>query len=104
MHPDSLSTWFRRFLQCYNDGINAQTDLTAEEKQDMVFPAISIHSLRHTNASLLIAQGLNLRTVANRLGHASINTTAKIYAHAIKTADAIASDALEEILLPKKVP
>ena len=40
------------------------------------------HSLRHTNASLLIAQGVDVRTVASLLGHAQASTTLDIYAHA----------------------
>ena len=102
MHPDTPSKWFGKFLKKHNAAINDRADLTAKEKRDMVFPNVSIHSLRHTNASLLIAKGLNLRTIANRLGHASTDTTTKIYAHAIRTADAIASDALEDILLHAK--
>ena len=39
-------------------------------------------SLRHTNASLLIAQGVDVRTVASLLGHAQASTTLDIYAHA----------------------
>ena len=41
-----------------------------------------MHSLRHTNASLLIAQGVDVRTVASLLGHAQVGTTLDIYAHA----------------------
>ena len=41
-----------------------------------------VHSLRHTNASLLIAQGVDVRTVASLLGHAQASTTLDIYAHA----------------------
>ena len=41
-----------------------------------------MHSLRHTNASLLIAQGVDVRTVASLLGHAQASTTLDIYAHA----------------------
>ncbi len=80
IHPDTLSGWFRSFVK----------------KHDM--PDVSIHSLRHTNATLLIANGVNLTTVANRLGHANTNTTTKIYAHAIKTADEMAADTLQDIL------
>lgn len=40
------------------------------------------HELRHTNASLLIAQGVDVRTVASLLGHAQASTTLDIYAHA----------------------
>ena len=41
-----------------------------------------LHTLRHTNASLLIAQGVDVRTVASLLGHAQASTTLDIYAHA----------------------
>lgn len=43
---------------------------------------LSVHSLRHTNASLMIAQGVDVRTVASLLGHAQASTTLDIYAHA----------------------
>ena len=32
---------------------------------------LNVHSLRHTNASMLIAQGVDVRTVAGLLGHAT---------------------------------
>ena len=44
--------------------------------------AVLDDSLRHTNASLLIAQGVDVRTVASLLGHAQASTTLDIYAHA----------------------
>ena len=43
---------------------------------------LNVHSLRHTNASLQIAQGVDVRTVASLLGHAQASTTLDIYAHA----------------------
>ena len=43
---------------------------------------LNVHSLRHTNASLLIAQGVDVRTVASLLGHAQASTTLDIYTHA----------------------
>lgn len=57
-----------------------------------------IHGLRHTNATLLIAGGVPLKTVSSRLGHSSISTTGNIYAHAIRSADEAAADTLEDIL------
>ena len=42
----------------------------------------------------------NLQTVAARLGHASVTTTGKIYAHAIQSADAAAADTLQDLLHP----
>lgn len=83
MHPDTLSKWFRTF--CRENGFSA---------------GIHIHSLRHTNATLLIASGVNVQTVASRLGHADTNTTNKVYSHAIKSADAAAAEVLDDLLHP----
>ena len=47
-------------------------------------PAITIHGLRHTHASLLLFEGVSVASVAQRLGHSSINTTQKTYLHIIK--------------------
>lgn len=47
-------------------------------------PAISIHGLRHTHASLLLFTGVSIASVARRLGHSSINTTQKTYLHIIQ--------------------
>jgi len=44
-------------------------------------PHIRFHDLRHTTASLLIAQGFGLKEVQEWLGHADIGTTADIYGH-----------------------
>ncbi len=83
-HPDTLTGWFGSFIK--------RTDL----------PPIHIHSLRHTNASLLIAGGEDIRTVSRRLGHTQVSTTANIYTHAIQSADARAAETLENILNPIK--
>ncbi|MDR3084133.1 MAG: tyrosine-type recombinase/integrase [Streptomyces sp.] len=44
-------------------------------------PRMRFHDLRHSCASLLIAQGVAPRTVMEILGHSSISTTMNIYAH-----------------------
>lgn len=42
---------------------------------------IRVHDLRHSHASLLISQGINIATISKRLGHENIQTTLKTYAH-----------------------
>jgi integrase len=42
---------------------------------------LSLHSLRHGYASLLISQGLDVLFVSRQLGHANPNVTLKVYAH-----------------------
>ncbi|MFR1571726.1 MAG: tyrosine-type recombinase/integrase [Faecalibacterium sp.] len=61
-------------------------------------PAVHFHSLRHTNASLLIAAHIPITTVSGRLGHAQTSTTLNFYASAIQSADAAAADALEGVI------
>ena len=63
---------------------------------------VSLHSLRHSNATLLIHQGVNYTAVSARLGHSQTSTTLNIYAHQIKSADAAAADALELVLDQQK--
>lgn len=84
IHPDTITSWFHKFIEKNN------------------LPNIHIHSLRHTNATLLIAGGANIRTVAKRLGHATPSTTSNIYAHAIRSADELAAKKLADILNPIK--
>jgi integrase len=47
----------------------------------------SLHSLRHSHGSHLVADGVPLPVVAERLGHSSIRTTVDVYAHAFRGQD-----------------
>ncbi len=84
MHPDTLTSWFGSFIKT--------TDL----------PQIHIHSLRHTNATLQIANGVAVTTVAGTLGHSTANTTTKVYAHAIQSAAAASAEMMDNLLNPIK--
>lgn len=63
---------------------------------------VDLHSLRHSNASLLIYQGTDIKTVSKRLGHSQTSTTLDIYAHQIKEAEELAAEALELTLTTKR--
>ena len=77
--PSSVSAWFPEFLREHN------------------LPPCRFHSLRHSNAALMIAAHVPVTTVAGRLGHAQVSTTTNIYAGFIRSSDAAAADALGSV-------
>lgn len=67
-------------------------------KESLKLPDITLHGLRHTSATLLISQNIDVRTVSARLGHAQTSTTMNIYAHSLKKSDENASNSLDNLL------
>lgn len=83
MHPDSPTDWLAKFSRRHG------------------LPPIHPHKFRHTQASLLIAEGVDILTVSKRLGHAKVSTTLDIYSHALAKSDEKARDALDDVLFRK---
>lgn len=50
---------------------------------DAGLPEIRIHDLRHTHATMLLSAGVNLKLVADRLGHSTTRMTADTYSHVL---------------------
>ena len=55
-----------------------------------------------TNATLMIQQGINVKTVSSLLGHTQTSTTMNIYAHQLKNANRQAAEAMADTLLRKR--
>ena len=84
MHPDTWTGWLRKFSQRHS------------------LPHINPHAFRHSTASTLIANHVDVVTVSKVLGHASPNTTGKFYAHMIEDAKAAATDTIADVLIRRK--
>ncbi len=87
MFPTSITQWMGKFIK--------RTGL----------PSSCVHSLRHTYASLLIAEGTPLVVVSKNLGHAQTSTTSDIYSHVIASAEVKAAqitDKFAEDIHPKR--
>lgn len=69
-----------------NKGIyNADSNKVLREiLKELGIPEISMHKLRHTMASYLIAKGVDLMVVAKRLGHTDSSMVMKVYGHLLK--------------------
>lgn len=85
MNPTSVTAWFKRFRE--------QIGLPEE---------VPLHGLRHTNATILITKGINVKSVSSRLGHSNTSTTLNIYAQAVTGVDKTAGETLDKILFKRK--
>lgn len=56
-----------------------------------------LYDLRHTHASLLIAEGVHPKKIAERLGHASIKLTMDLYGHLFEGFDRESADRMQKI-------
>lgn len=61
-------------------------------------PAMPFHGLRHTTASLLLAQGVPARVVMELLGHSSIQLTLTTYSHVIAPLEQAAAEQMDALL------
>ena len=61
-------------------------------------PTIRLYDLRHTCATLLLGNGVNIRVVADRLGHEDPRVTLRHYSHAIPSLQEQARTAIQDLL------
>ena len=64
----------------------------------MKLPKVTLHALRHTHVSQLIAAGLDVVTVSRRIGHSNPTVTLNVYAHLFGRTDIRAAAAVESAL------
>jgi len=77
--PGLFRTWLQKIL--FREGL----------------PVVTLHSLRHTNITLLLSAGVDMKTVSVRAGHARSSTTSDFYSHFLKNSDVVASNKINEI-------
>ena len=106
-NPDVFSRWFRCFCADHGFGKMGETytyvdpkGIKRTKKRD--YTGINFHQLRHTQATLLIGNGADIKTVQNRLGHSSASLTMDIYSHVIEQNDRAAADEICGLLKPVK--
>ncbi len=81
--PNNFGRWWRQF--CASSG----------------FEGLKFHELRHTQATQLLANGTDVKTVQTRLGHANASLTLNWYAHAIPENDEKAAQLVGELFADK---
>ena len=62
-------------------------------------PSLSVHGLRHSNASLLINNGFDVKAISEHLGHCNTEITSNIYVHIFKEYKAKMAETIDHDLL-----
>lgn len=86
LEPHNFSNWWRRF------------------RASIGFDGLRFHELRHTQATVLLSEHVDVKTVSARLGHSSASITLDMYAHAMPETDREAARMMGEVLGRGGVP
>lgn len=84
----------RLFPHATNTWLQSQMKRTCEKYN---LEKIRVHDLRHSHASMLINNGVDVYVVSNRLGHKNIMTTVNVYAHLYENRSTEAVDVINEL-------
>ncbi|MGM0877886.1 MAG: site-specific integrase [Bacillota bacterium] len=61
-------------------------------------PQFRFHDLRHTHATMLLAKGINVKVISERLGHSKIKVTLDTYSHVLPSMQEEVAQKLDEII------
>lgn len=103
LEPNYFNRWRRAFFVEHGLGRFEKQEAFVDKKgvkryRCSGYVGFNFHELRHTQATLLIGSGADVKTVQNRLGHSSASLTMNIYAHAIEQNDRDAAERMGAIL------
>lgn len=103
MDPNTFNRWRRQYFADHGLGefgpAVRYTDSTGRKRwRKGAYVGYNLHELRHTQATLLIGSGADIKTVQQRLGHSSASLTMDIYAHFIAQNDRAAANTIGNIL------
>lgn len=73
------------------------------EPVKLPFPAIRFHDLRHSTATILLAEGVSARYITELLGHSQVSFTMQPYAHVLPEAQKSGATKMDGILNPNGV-
>jgi len=74
-----------------------------EESIKLPFPPIRFHDLRHSTATILLAQGVSPKYISDLLGHSQVSLTMQTYAHVLPEVQRFVATKMDEILNPISV-
>jgi integrase len=88
----------RDLLRDYYAITRPKPEKEGEKPPELPFPSIRFHDLRHSAATLLLAQGVSPRYITELLGHSQVSFTMQTYAHVLPEVQKQTAAKMEEIL------
>lgn len=104
MDPNLYNRWFRswsvanEFGTFLNEPEEYYDTKGIKRYRKTGYVGLTPHCLRHTMATFLISENVDIKTVQNRLGHSSIDMTLNTYAHAIEAKDKEAAEVFSGLI------
>jgi integrase len=93
----------RNLLRDYYAITRPKPKKEGEKPRQLLFPPIRFHDLRHSAATLLLAQGVSPRYITELLGHSQVSFTMQTYAHVLPEVQKQVATKMDEILKRKPV-
>lgn len=91
--------WYVKHGLAYYDTEETYTDAAGRRRtRRKGYHGPNLHSLRHTQATVLIGSGMDVKSTQNRLGHAQASTTLNIYAEAQKSKERTAASLMSRLI------
>jgi Site-specific recombinase XerD len=100
-HKQYLPNWKESFYICKNEiPLNASgiTHFLNHWLKETSCKKLTVHDLRHSHATILLKNGVDVKRVSSRLGHDDVATTLNIYSHLFTNDDKEIADKIDELI------
>ena len=85
--PDNLTHAFQNIIKAHN-----------RDCPDVQIPHVRAHDMRHTAATMLLEENVNIKYVSRQLRHSSVSTTQNIYQHVTERMSSISAKTMDNII------
>ncbi len=85
--PDYISHTLKYLIEAHN-----------KDCPDIQIPHIRAHDMRHTAATMLLEENVNIKYVSRQLRHSSVSTTQNIYQHVTERMSSISAKTMDNII------
>lgn len=102
--PDYFYHAFKKLIKKYNSELMEDEELTDEEKEAKLLPDIRLYDMRHTHATLLLREKIDIKIVSKKLRHKRASFTSDYYQHVQNDMQNETATAMDKLFSNNKTP